>query len=50
MRPGMDAGAAALITGALLFGLSMQLLLDPDMDLTPLRDTSLTTLRLSFAA
>ncbi|MBP7650536.1 MAG: TetR/AcrR family transcriptional regulator [Phenylobacterium sp.] len=50
VRPGMDAGAAALITGALLFGLSMQLLLDPDMDLTPLRDTSLTTLRLSFAA
>ncbi|WP_304167304.1 TetR/AcrR family transcriptional regulator [Phenylobacterium aquaticum] len=50
VRAGMDADAAALMTGALLFGLSMQLLLDPMMDLTPIRETSLATLRLSFAA
>ena len=50
VRAGMDADAAALITGALLFGLSMQLLLDPLMDLAPVRETSLITLRLSFAA
>lgn len=50
VRAGIDADAAALMTGALLFGLSMQLLLDPQMDLTPIRETSLATLRLSFAA
>lgn len=50
VRPGTDARAAALITGALLFGLSMQLLLDPDMHLAPLRETSQATLRASFAA
>ena len=50
VRAGIDADAAALITGALLFGLSMQLLLDPLMDLAPIRETSLMTLRLSFAA
>lgn len=50
VKPGLDAAAAALMTGALLFGLSMQLLLDPDMDLGPIRETSLATLRASFSA
>jgi AcrR family transcriptional regulator len=50
IRPDLDADAAALMTGALLFGLSMQLLLDPNMALEPIRATSLATLRLSFAA
>lgn len=50
VKPDLDAAAAALMTGALLFGLSMQLLLDPDMDLGPIRETSLATLRASFSA
>jgi AcrR family transcriptional regulator len=50
VRRDLDADAAALMTGSLLFGLSMQLLLDPNMALGPIRDTSLATLRLSFAA
>jgi AcrR family transcriptional regulator len=49
VKPDLDAAAAALMTGALLFGLSMQLLLDPDMDLGPIRKTSLATLRTSFS-
>lgn len=50
VRADLDADAAALMVGSLLFGLSMQLLLDPAMDLEPIRRTSLATLRLSFAA
>ncbi|HEX5378188.1 MAG TPA: TetR/AcrR family transcriptional regulator [Phenylobacterium sp.] len=50
VRADLDADAAALMTGSLLFGLSMQLLLDPAMALEPIRKTSLATLRLSFAA
>lgn len=50
VKADLDAAAAALMTGALLFGLSMQLLLDPDMDLGPIRETSLATLRASFSA
>ena len=50
LKQGIDADAAALMTGSLLFGLSMQLLLDPQMDLEPIRETSLGTLRASFAA
>jgi AcrR family transcriptional regulator len=50
VRAGLDADAAALMVGSLLFGLSMQLLLDPGMALDPIRRTSLATLRLSFAA
>lgn len=48
VRPGTDADAAALMIGSLLFGLSMQILLDPAMNLEPIRETSLSTLRLSF--
>jgi AcrR family transcriptional regulator len=50
IRREIDADAAALMIGSLLFGLSMQLLIDPTMNLDPIRQTSLTTLRLSFGA
>jgi AcrR family transcriptional regulator len=50
IRPQIDADAAALIIGALQLGLSMQLLVDPALDLEPIRRTSLATLRASFAA
>ena len=50
IRRDLDADAAALIVGSLLLGLSIQCLIDPDMDLDPIRTTSLATLRLSFAA
>jgi AcrR family transcriptional regulator len=50
IRREIDAGAAALMVGSLLFGVSMQLLVDPAMDLDPIRETSLATLRLSFSA
>ena len=49
VRSDVDADAAALMIGSLLFGLSMQLLLDPEMDLQPIRQVSLATLRLSLA-
>lgn len=48
IRREIDADAAALMIGALLLGLSMQLLVDPAMNLDPIRETSLATLRLSF--
>lgn len=50
IRRDLDADAAALMVGSLLLGLSIQCLIDPDMDLEPIRTTSLATLRLSFAA
>jgi transglutaminase-like putative cysteine protease len=50
IRREIDADAVALMIGSLLFGVSMQLLIDPAMNLDPIRQTSLTTLRLSFAA
>lgn len=50
IRPGFNADAAALMVGALLLGLSTQKLVDPDLDLDPIRETSLETLRSSFAA
>ncbi len=50
IRRDLDADAAALMVGSLLLGLSIQCLIDPDMDLDPIRTTSLATLRLSFAA
>lgn len=48
IRREIDADAAALMIGSLLLGLSMQLLVDPTMNLDPIRETSLATLRLSF--
>ena len=50
IRPGLNPDAAALMVGSLLLGLSTQLLIDPGMDLEPIRETSLATLRASFAA
>lgn len=50
IRADLDPDAAALMVGSLLLGLSVQCLVDPDMDLNPIRKTSLATLRLSFAA
>jgi AcrR family transcriptional regulator len=50
IRREVDADAAALMIGSLLLGLSMQLLIDPKMDLAPIRETSLAALRQSFAA
>ena len=48
IRREIDADAAALMIGSLLFGLSMQMLVDPRTNLEPIRETSLATLRLSF--
>jgi len=50
IRPDLDTDAAALMVGSLQLGLSMQLLVDPTMNLDPIRKTSLATLRLSFEA
>ncbi|WP_374574416.1 TetR/AcrR family transcriptional regulator [Phenylobacterium sp.] len=50
IRPEIDADAAALMIGSLLLGLSMQLLIDPKMNLEPIREISLAALRQSFAA
>jgi AcrR family transcriptional regulator len=50
IRREIDADAAALMIGSLLFGLSMQMLIDPTMNLDPIRETSLMTLRLGFGA
>jgi len=46
----VDADAAALMIGALLFGLSMQILVDPSLKLGPIRKVSLTTVRMSLAS
>lgn len=48
IRREIDADAAALMIGSLLLGLSIQVLVDPATDVDPIRQTSLSTLRLSF--
>jgi AcrR family transcriptional regulator len=48
VRADIDVEATALMIGSLLFGLSMQLLLDPQMDLRPIRQVTLATLRASL--
>jgi len=50
VRPEIDSNAAALMIGSLQVGLSIQMLVDPAMNLEPIRETVLATLRLSFAA
>lgn len=50
IRRRIDPTAAALMIGSLQLGLSMQLLVDPAMDLDPIRETTLDMLRTSFAA
>jgi AcrR family transcriptional regulator len=49
IRRELDPGAAALMIGCLMFGLSMQLLVDPTVDFAPLRKASLAMLRTSLA-
>ncbi len=48
VRPDLDADAAALMVGSLQLGLSLQMIVDPTMNLEPIRETTLATLRLSF--
>jgi AcrR family transcriptional regulator len=50
IRPDLDATAAALMVGSQLLGLSIQVLIDPAMDLGPIRATYLATLRQAFSA
>ena len=50
IRPELDPTAAALMVGSQLLGLSIQVLIDPTMDLDPIRVTCLATLRQAFAA
>lgn len=49
IRADVDERAAALMIGCLMFGQSMQMLVDPAMDLGPLREVSLATLKSSLA-
>jgi AcrR family transcriptional regulator len=48
IRPEIAPEAAAMMIGCLVFGLSMQWLVDPETDVDAIRETSLATLRLSF--
>lgn len=50
VRRGLDPEAAALMVGSLLLGVSVQWLVDPTTDIDAIRQTSLRTLRLAFAA
>jgi AcrR family transcriptional regulator len=50
IRPDLDPTAAALMVGSQLLGLSIQKLIDPDLDVEPIRITCLATLREAFAA
>jgi AcrR family transcriptional regulator len=50
IRREIDPHAAARMVGGLRMGVAMQLLVDPSLDLDPIRLTVLDTLRLSFRA
>ncbi|RAK64440.1 TetR/AcrR family transcriptional regulator [Phenylobacterium kunshanense] len=50
LRPELDADSAALMVGSLLLGVSVQWLVDPQVDLDAIRRTSLQTLKLALAA
>lgn len=50
IRAEVDPNAAALMVGSLLLGVSMQILIDPSMDIEPIRRTCAATLRMAFAA
>jgi len=50
IRPDLDPTAAALMVGSQLLGLSMQVLIDPTMDVGPIRATLVATLRQAFSA
>jgi AcrR family transcriptional regulator len=49
VRADIDPDAGALMIGGLLLGLSIQWLVDPAMDLDPIRTTSVASLRQSFS-
>jgi hypothetical protein len=49
IRPDLDANAAALMVGSQLLGFAIQVLIDPAMDLDPIRATYLATLRQAFS-
>jgi len=49
IRRAIDANGAALMVGSLLLGVSIQWLVDPAMDVEPIRRASLDTLRASLA-
>ena len=50
IRPDLDPDAAALMIGCLMFGASMQLLVDPGIAFDRLREASLAMLRSSLVA
>jgi AcrR family transcriptional regulator len=50
IRSDLDAAAAAVMVGGQLLGLSIQVLIDPAVDLDPIRATYLATLRRAFSA
>jgi len=50
IRPDVDPSATALMIGCMMFGMSMQLLVDPAMDMEPIRKMSLSTIRASLGA
>ncbi|HEX7819277.1 MAG TPA: TetR/AcrR family transcriptional regulator [Sphingobium sp.] len=50
IRGEVDPRSAALMIGCMLFGTSMQMLVDPQMDIAPVRDLSLIALKLSLGA
>lgn len=49
IRPELDPSATALMIGCLVFGMWMQALVDPSMDIDPIRETSLAMLRMGLA-
>jgi AcrR family transcriptional regulator len=50
IRSELDPGAAALLVGCLMFGLSMQMLVDSSVDFDSVRQASLAMLQTSLAA
>jgi AcrR family transcriptional regulator len=50
IRMDVDPGATALMIGCLMFGMSMQLLVDPAMDIGPIREMSLSMLKARLCA
>ena len=50
IRKDVDATAAAQMVGGQLLGISMQVLIDPGVDLKPIRATCVTTFRNAFRA
>jgi AcrR family transcriptional regulator len=49
IRPHLDPAAVAVMVGSQLLGLSIQVLIEPAMDLDPIRATYLATLRQTFS-